>query len=223
MSIGTRIKEARRDKKLTQKQLADKVGIKQPTLSELENGDSAGTTMVASFAAALGVSALWLETGKGDKHPPMELKKVVAVDENDTSFIQIKKVKLRLSAGITGFMFDQDNSDESAISIPKKWIEANGYTVESLVAVKVKGESMVPSLNEGDTVVINTRDTTPKDGIVFAVNYEGEAVIKRLSRDAGDWWLISDNPDQRKYHRKLCRGSDCIIIGRVVRKESDVI
>ena len=92
MSIGTRIKEARRDKKLTQKQLADKVGVKQPTLSELENGDSAGTTMVASFAAALGVNALWLETGKGEKHSPQELKRVIAVDENDKSFIQIRKV-----------------------------------------------------------------------------------------------------------------------------------
>ncbi len=223
MSIGTRIKEARRDKKLTQKQLADKVGIKQPTLSELENGDSAGTTMIASFAAALGVNALWLETGKGEKHSPQELKKVIAVDENDKSFIQIRKVKLRLSAGITGFLPDQDVGDDSSISIPRKWIEAKGFFADDLVAIKVRGESMYPSLNEGDTVVINTSDTIPRDGIVFAMNYEGEAVIKRLSRDAGEWWLVSDNPDQRKYHRKIFRGNDCIIIGRVVRKESDVI
>ena len=87
MSIGTRIKEARRDRKLTQKQLADKVGIKQPTLLELENGDLTGTTLIASFAAALGVNALWLETGKGDKLAPLELKRVVAVDENSKTFI----------------------------------------------------------------------------------------------------------------------------------------
>lgn len=223
MSIGTRIKEARIEKDLTQKQLAAKVGIKQPTLSELERGDSAGTTMVASFAAALGVNALWLETGKGEKHAPQELKKVIAVDEDDKSFIQIRKVKLRLSAGITGFLPDQDVGDDSSISIPRKWIEAKGLFAENLLAVKVRGESMSPSLNEGDTVVINTADIKPSDGIVFAVNYEGEAVIKRLSRDAGEWWLISDNPDQRKYHRKICRGNECIIIGRVVRKESDVI
>jgi SOS-response transcriptional repressor LexA len=48
-------------------------------------------------------------------------------------------------------------------------------------------------------------------------------VIKRLARDAGDWWLTSDNPDQRKYHRKVCRGEACIVIGRVVRKESERI
>lgn len=80
---------------------------------------------------------------------------------------------------------------------------------------------MEPSLYEGDLVIVNTADAQPQDGVVFAVNYEGEPVVKRLSRDAGQWWLTSDNTDQRKYHRKVCRGSDCIVIGRVVRKESD--
>lgn len=65
MSIGTRIREARKSAKLTQAQLATKVGMKQGTLSELETGESAGTTLIASLAAALGVSAFWLETGKG--------------------------------------------------------------------------------------------------------------------------------------------------------------
>jgi transcriptional regulator with XRE-family HTH domain len=65
MSIGARVREARKAAKLTQQQLAAKVGIQQSTLSELENGESAGTGYVATMAAVLGVSALWLETGKG--------------------------------------------------------------------------------------------------------------------------------------------------------------
>lgn len=67
MSIGARVREARKDAKLTQEQLAKRVGIRQSTLSELENGESAGTGYVATMAAALGVSPLWLETGKGPK------------------------------------------------------------------------------------------------------------------------------------------------------------
>lgn len=70
MSIGTRIRDARKRAKLTQKQLADRVGMQQATLSQLETGESTGTTMIASFAAALGVSALWLETGKGLSSQP---------------------------------------------------------------------------------------------------------------------------------------------------------
>ena len=51
------------------------------------------------------------------------------------------------------------------------------------------------------------------------MNYEGEAVIKRLTRDAGQWWLSSDNLDQRRFYRKSCRGGECIVVGRVVRRD----
>ena len=69
MSIGSRIREARKRAKLTQGELASKVGLKQGSISELETGESTGTTLIASFAAALGVNALWLETGKGLPNP----------------------------------------------------------------------------------------------------------------------------------------------------------
>lgn len=69
MSIGTRIRDARKQANLTQGQLAARVGVKQSTISELETGESAGTTLIASFAKELGVPALWLETGKGEPYP----------------------------------------------------------------------------------------------------------------------------------------------------------
>lgn len=72
MSIGSRIREARKQAKLTQGQLASRVGIKQATVSELETGESAGTTLLATFASVLGVNALWLETGKGLQRQPAD-------------------------------------------------------------------------------------------------------------------------------------------------------
>jgi transcriptional regulator with XRE-family HTH domain len=54
---------------MTQKALAEKIGIKQSTLSELETGESAGTTYLARIASVLNYNALWLETGKGPKEP----------------------------------------------------------------------------------------------------------------------------------------------------------
>lgn len=67
MSIGQRIRDARKAAAMTQGQLAAKVGMRQNSISELENGDSAGTTNLAKFAQALRVNALWLETGVGDR------------------------------------------------------------------------------------------------------------------------------------------------------------
>ncbi len=65
MSIGQRIKHTRKQIGMSQAELAQKVGIKQPTLSDLENDMSKGTTKLASLAKALGVRSYWLETGKG--------------------------------------------------------------------------------------------------------------------------------------------------------------
>lgn len=71
MNIGQRLKEERSLKGLSQQALADAVGIKQSAISQLEKGVSQKTSYVAAIAAKLGVSALWLETGKGPRYPDM--------------------------------------------------------------------------------------------------------------------------------------------------------
>jgi len=85
-----------------------------------------------------------------------------------------------------GFAVDMDD-DQSATPIVfhKEWFVASGYRPSALYGVKVSGASMEPALWDGDIAIINTDDTTPRDGEVFAVNFEGEMVIKRLRRDAG--------------------------------------
>jgi phage repressor protein C with HTH and peptisase S24 domain len=175
--------------------------------------------------AVFGCSATWLAEG----HGKMEVGQAGSVmgvhvaDKGDPDFIQIPMVKLRLQAGVTGFQTEPDRRDGGTLGMRRNWIERSGFDPARLIAIQVRGESMEPSLYEDDIVVLNTADTKLVDGQVYAFNYEGEAVVKRLARDAGEWWLMSDNADQRKYHRKLCRGEACIVIGRVVRKESDRI
>ena len=87
MTIGQRIKAARLEAGIRQQELAAKVGIKQPTLSELENGDSSGSSYLPAIAAALGLNALWLQTEKGPKYPiqsitPREMLLITAYRES---------------------------------------------------------------------------------------------------------------------------------------------
>jgi phage repressor protein C with HTH and peptisase S24 domain len=147
----------------------------------------------------------------------------ISDDEERDDIVRIRKVKLRISAGVTGFSIEDEPNDDIPISFRKDWLLARGYQAENLIAIRVKGSSMEPGLFEGDTVVINTADIKPKDGAVFAVNYEGEAVIKRLIREIGFWWLHSDNTDQSRYPRKRCEGDACLMIGRVIHKQSEQI
>lgn len=235
MTISDRLTQAMEEAGFqSQSALSRASGVPQPTINRILNrsgtrGPEAAT--LAALAAACKVAFEWLHEGTG----PMarraagadglarEMQPVIVAEDGDPRFVQIKMVTLRLSAGISGFQSDPGHDSGATLPLDAGWVGRNNYIAERLVATRVKGQSMEPTLYEGDIIVINTADNRPVDGVVFAVNYEGEAVVKRLSRDAGEWWLESDNSDKRKYHRKVCRGSDCIIVGRVVRKESDRI
>lgn len=65
--LQDRLKQARTQAGLTQAELAKKVGISQPTYSELESGRSDGTKYILRIAAELDVNPFWLAEGKGQE------------------------------------------------------------------------------------------------------------------------------------------------------------
>lgn len=225
MSIGARVKQARKAAKMTQIELAARTGLKQSTISDLEVGKSQGTTSVASLASAMGVSPLWLETGKG---PMMIEASTGAESVSDDPFLKspvtirigdepatvpIRKVRLKLSAGVAGFATEPIPEDGGVLHMPLALIENNNLTPHHLLAFHVKGCSMEPMLFEDDLVVIDTSDNQPRDRELFAVNFDGEACIKQLLKSGGQWYLNSLNPD---FGRINVRSGQCNIVGRVV-------
>lgn len=217
------VKDVRLEANLNQEQLGHMLGKTKSAISAWEQGrnrpgyddlmrmrEIAGGRVEIPFLAKLMLSK---------EKPPEEIDL-----EGSDDHVQIKRYTLRLSAGLTGFAVDPIQHDElPPIVFRKEWFQRKGLNPQKLLAVKVKGDSMLPGLSPGDTVVIDTEQTDPKDGVVFAVNYEGELTIKRLARDSGSWWLLSDNPDQSRYPRKACHGSECLIIGRIIHKQSEYI
>ena len=72
--VGMRLWRARKQKGLSQEDLAKAAGVRQAAISQLETGDSQsfrGTTLVA-IAQILDVSPDWLATGKGSMYPPTD-------------------------------------------------------------------------------------------------------------------------------------------------------
>lgn len=231
MDISDRLFEAMKEAGFpSQSALSRASGIPQPTINRILNrigvrGPELNT--LKALAETCNVSLQWLQEGVEPKGrgtvstSASTFSAVEAWDDADPRWVQVKFVTaLRLSAGISGAPADFEPDSNSTIPLDPRWVERNKLDPRALVATRVRGESMEPTLYDDDLIVINTADKKPIDGSVFAVNYEGEAVVKRLVRDAGEWWLESDNPD-RRYGRKICRGDACVIVGRVVRKESD--
>jgi phage repressor protein C with HTH and peptisase S24 domain len=230
MNWNQRLAQSRAEKNLTKSELARAVGVSPATVTQWESGltkELKGENLT-TVCSVLNVSAEWLLHGKGERTiDPLKLfpgaMRVEVHDDDSPIFYQIPKVELKLQAGVIGVVTEPLPDDNAKTTVLRAWADKHGYRPDKLIALAVKGESMEPTLHAGDTVVINLADTQPVDNGVYAINYEGEAVVKRLARDAGEWWLASDNSDQRKYTRKICRGADCLIVGRVVYRESEHI
>lgn len=70
-SVGKRIRRLREDRKLSQEQLAKRIGIKQGSLTQIETGVTkapAAETLIA-LARVFEVDPAWLMTGKGTQQP----------------------------------------------------------------------------------------------------------------------------------------------------------
>lgn len=230
-TLAERLAWARTQANMTQQELAKATGIAQSTIASWESGARETGRKITAVADYLRINPVWLAEGKGEpqldladiSRPAMPGAMAVTVLESDSpDVVHIPKVKLRLRAGVTGFQTEPDTGHGSTTTgVFRSWVNRKGYNAEQLISFEVHGESMEPTFYEGDIVVINLADKQLIDNGVYAINYEGEAVIKRLSRDAGQWWLMSDNPDQRKYYRRRCAGVECIVIGRVVYRQGE--
>lgn len=223
MSLGKNIQNARILRGYEPQQFANMVPMDLMTLQQLEKRDSKSSGLLVDIAAALQLSADQLLQGdiaikSGGAAPSAS---PVSTFGNE-DYPEIRRVNFKFTAGVTGFAVEYLNEVSAPIVFQRIWYQQKGYKPGRLFAVRVSGKSMEPGLNEGDTVVVNTMSDQPVDGNVFAVNYEGELVIKRLVRDEGEWWLSSDSADQKRYARKRC-GEQTFIIGEIVLKQSSNI
>lgn len=218
-TLAHRVREARLRSKLTQVQLSERSGVAQADISKVENGRNPNPSFLLELAAALGVSPYWLKEG-GE-----QAASAAAIPlDNNPDYPAVRRARIKASAGTHGYAIeDSGDSDAPPIVFRASWFKTNGYRPERMVALRVCGQSMEPTLFEDDLIVVNTDQPIPKDGRVFVVIYEGVVAVKRLVRDAGAWWLESDNADKRTFPRKACTDETTVVVGEVVYKQSERI
>lgn len=67
-TLAKRLINARAAVSYSQEEVAQAIGITQPSYSALERGVSQSTSKIGSLAKLFGVDAYWLETGIGEMH-----------------------------------------------------------------------------------------------------------------------------------------------------------
>jgi phage repressor protein C with HTH and peptisase S24 domain len=216
----------------TQAEIARALNQSQQTVN---NWEARGISKAGLLKAqsAIGCSATWLETGEppmalaplplplpaADDNPFIEDAKGVRVgDEPDT--VPIRRVTLKLHAGVTGFETEPDLEDGGVLHLPRAIVETHNLVPHQLLAIRVRGQSMEPMMFEDDVVVVNTADKKPISREIYAVNFNGEALVKQLVKRNNDWFLYSVNPDFGPIN---VRSGQCSIVGRVVYQPGRVL
>lgn len=148
-------------------------------------------------ARAFGISAVWLETGEGMMSAFIPPSSIVADasdyrPELDTHWpIDMYDIKLSAGTGNGEWIIREDEP----LYFRQAWFKARRLSRADLRGMYVRGDSMEPVLKNWDTVIIDTADTEPTDGEIYAVVYKDKFYIKTVRNVADGIDLISYNPD----------------------------
>ncbi|MEO5377282.1 MAG: XRE family transcriptional regulator [Magnetococcus sp. DMHC-6] len=207
--LGDRIQNARKLAGLTQKELADMVGISQTAVHKLECGRSKSSRKTVTIALTCGVDPVWLETGRGDMtittqnatSPQTHISRQ-HVAENERKY-STSRSSLNNQA--------QSESSESAKIPLLSWSEAGerltnpqanidyvhlGPQVnDSTFALKVSGDAMETEFSNGDIILVDP-SLQPCNNAFVVVRLLGEdnATFKQLIMDGGRRYLKPLNP-----------------------------
>lgn len=102
------------------------------------------------------------------------------------------------------------------IDFDETWLRRMGLDPARLSLIRVEGDSMQPTLNDGDDIMVDTAaaDRAPKKGI-HVLRLDGALMVKRLHPGkGGKLSVLSDNPAYAPIED--VDASDVTVIGRVV-------
>ena len=184
-SQGDRIKALRKQRGMTQYDLADKLGIAKQTIFKYETGiiTNIPYSRIVDIAAALDV-----EPGE-----ILGLQEPSAGPSSPEGFISIPFISQKISAGYGEDYLSDDSITLRRIQIPESM--ARGVSDKStLVSAEVKGDSMIDAnIYPGDYVFFS-KGMIKGEGI-YVIAFAGDIMVKRLSFDTGGnkLTIISEN------------------------------
>jgi phage repressor protein C with HTH and peptisase S24 domain len=196
-TIGDRIRHARANgpaRKVSRRALAEAVGIGYSTLADVENGYSNSTTALHRIAKRLKVRIEWLESGK----LPMEEDVSSGMDSAWTDVLGVKQAAALGDGAVPDEYAETHKLKFRAESLAKKHLKP-----DRLAVIYGKGDSMYPTIKDGDAILVDLDDREPRDEKLFVITYGRDLFAKRLVKLGGKWFIDSDNKADPKWRRPV--------------------
>lgn len=189
--------------------LARAVGVSDNAIYKWVSGRGQPSMVsLVNLARAVGVSVEWLATGRG-----VAAKSKTETHTLDSSdYVTMPRHDLR---GVGSHNSIQNQQIVDSINFRSDWIQRS-FNVDprSLALIEVLGDSMSPTVDEGDLVLVDVHENRFKSDGLYVLRSGGDLAVKRLQqRPDGSLMIRSDNA---AYEPQLVAQDDIAILGRVV-------
>ena len=194
-TLADRLRSRARQLGLSPARIAELAGVNGSFVRDILRGRSLnpGPARLDRVAEVLNVSREWLLHGVGEIEGATPV-----IEDPDETFVGIQHIGARVTMG-EGRMADGAPGPGRDYRFRRGWIrEELRASPSQLRIMVVEGDSMAPTLRDGDTVMIDLTRTSPNPPGIFVLHDGGGLVAKRVENipgcDPPRVRILSDNP-----------------------------
>lgn len=194
INFGERLKEFRTKLNLSQPVFAEAIGISTKTLWNYENDKrEIPTKLILQIRHLYGLNLDWLISGLGEmlgdksnncfkNFEEISLDKPLTTDKKDNDdCINIRaRCNVNASMGCGTTVYDEKTT--CFYSISRSLIGDIGVSQNNLEIIFAQGDSMMPTITSGDSLIIDITKKDIYDGKIYCVRIDGQLYAKRLQK-----------------------------------------
>ena len=173
--LGQRLKEFRKKLDITVDELSQNVNVKPRTIGGYERGEREPSfEYLNKLLNIYSLNIKWLLTGDGNMFEDKHL-----ANGELTYQIPIRgEVEASCGYGVTVY----DENVTSTYSISKKFTDDLGINPKSSEIIFARGDSMEPTIQGGDCLLVDKSKTEIYDGKIYCTRIDGQVYAKRFQK-----------------------------------------
>jgi phage repressor protein C with HTH and peptisase S24 domain len=206
---------------MSQEAFAKKIRISQGYLAKVENGTHIFSRKVINrIANEFGVNVVWLETGEGQA-PFMQGREL---DDKGYAGVQMDRESEYFLIPLYPQKSGEENISEKGLYVKimplKSWAQnALQVNPDNLSMMLVEGESMSPTFNPGDILIVDQSrgKESLEEGFYLIILNGSSPLLKRLQPMLeGKLRIISDNPRYESMTVSPEEAAEIRIVGKII-------
>ncbi|MBU1001853.1 MAG: helix-turn-helix transcriptional regulator [Proteobacteria bacterium] len=177
----------------TQSALAEELGVSRGAVSDAKAKDKIPAEWMLKLFRGHGLNPFWMETGRGAMYLDQGTVREdlpAGPGRGEEGFDFIPLVEAKLSGG--GGSLETEDRVLGYYAFRRAWLNGRGK-VDAMRLMRVTGQSMEPTLEDEDVVLVDLSQQDILAGKIYAVRMDDEIVVKRLEKKPGLLVLVSDN------------------------------